>query len=193
MIDPLYYFVFLGLFSPGPNVVMLLASGARFGFRATWPHILGVTSGVGITAGVTGLGLAALLLQFPALNLALKILAAAWILYLAWSFYRSAQLTQTQGDACPFTYLQAVLFQWINPKVWAVAMAAAAGFSGGGGPVAEGLRLAMTFAGLNLFVCLFWTGAGHNLARFLQDPQRWRIFMTMMAVAMALSALMVFR
>ncbi|MEO1541882.1 MAG: LysE family translocator, partial [Pseudomonadota bacterium] len=68
-------FVFAGLFSPGPNVVLLTASGARFGFRRTVPHVLGVAGGVGITAGLTGLGLGAVLLAYPSVTFAFKLVA----------------------------------------------------------------------------------------------------------------------
>ena len=81
---PLLIFTFAGLFSPGPNVVMLTASGARFGFRATVPHLLGVPVGVGIIAAITGTGVGAALVAAPSLTLAFKITAALWILRLAW-------------------------------------------------------------------------------------------------------------
>ena len=91
MIDPLYLFVFAGLFSPGPNVILLSASGARFGFRATFPHILGVALGVGITAGLTGLGIAALLIASPNLTLILKFAAAVWFLWMSVNLFRAAR------------------------------------------------------------------------------------------------------
>ncbi len=192
MVDPLYAFVFAGLFSPGPNVVMLIASGVRFGFRATLPHILGVAAGVGITAGLTGAGLGALLLAAPVLTFALRCAAAAWILYLAWQLFRSARMAEADPDARPFTFVEAVLFQWVNPKVWAIAMAAATGYGLGGTAMSEGLRLAMAFASINLFVCLFWTITGDRLATVLHRGPIWRGFMTVMAAALAISALMVF-
>ncbi|MEO0914312.1 MAG: LysE family transporter [Pseudomonadota bacterium] len=192
-LDPLYFFVFAGLFSPGPNVVMLITSGARFGFRPTLPHILGVAAGVGVTAGLTGLGLGALLAGMPGLTFVLKCIAAAWILWLAWRLFQSTRMAEVEGEARPFTFVEAVLFQWVNPKVWAIAMAAAAGFAGAGGPMNEAVRLATAFAGINLFVCLFWASAGHGLARVLRAPAIWRGFMTVMALALAASALLIFR
>lgn len=191
-LDPLYAFVFAGLFSPGPNVVMLIASGARFGFARTVPHILGVASGVGITAGLTGAGVGKTLLALPALTFALKCAAAGWILYLAWRLFRTTRMAQADGEARPFSFVQAVLFQWVNPKVWAIALAAAAGYPGGGDALAEGLRMALAFAGINLFVCLFWTFSGHTLTRFLSRPATWRTFMSVMAAALALSAMLIF-
>jgi len=183
-------FVFLGLFSPGPNVILLTASGARFGFRATVPHILGVALGVGITAGVTGLGIGALLLARPGLTLMLKIAACAWILWMARALWLSDPVDR-DARARPFTLIEAVLFQWVNPKVWAVALAATA-FVADLAPGAKAVTLALTFSALNLGVCLFWTSAGALLARLLADPMRWRFFMRGMALALAAFSVLVF-
>lgn len=195
LLDPLLYsFVFLGLFSPGPNVVMLTASGARFGFTRTFPHLTGVVIGVGITAGVTGLGVGALILANPALGMVLRLLAAGWILYMAWSYFNATRrpASGAQDTGQPMTVLQAALFQWINPKVWAVAFAASAGYGAGMTPALEGLRLGLAFSSVNLGVCLFWTSAGALLTKLLRNPQHWRAFMRVMAGLLALSALMVF-
>ncbi len=191
MVDPLYLFVFAGLFSPGPNVIMLSASGARFGFRATVPHLLGVAFGTGITAGLTGLGIAALLAANPQLTLVLKTIAAGWILWMALNLFRAA-LPATANNSRPFTFVEAALFQWVNPKVWAVALAASSGFTSGLAPWDEAVRLASAFSGLNLFVCLFWALAGSLLAYLLKTPATWAIFLRVMAVAMAGSAILIF-
>ncbi|MGG7645082.1 LysE family translocator [Rhodovulum sp. YNF3179] len=191
-IDPLYLFVFAGLFSPGPNVILLTASGARFGFRRTLPHVAGVALGVGVIAAVAGLGVAALLLAAPGLKLALQLAAAGWILWMAWRLATAARRPRSARVDRPFTLVQAVLFQWVNPKVWAVALAASAGYPAGLSPEVEALRLAAAFSGINLFVCLFWSWAGSLLTYLLTTPRAWSIFMGVMAAALAGSAVMVF-
>ena len=185
-------FVFAGLFSPGPNVILITASGARFGLGRTLPHIAGIVVGVGITSGLTGLGIGALLMAQPALTLALKVGAAAWILWMAWRLATAARRPRADAGDRPFTFVQAVLFQWVNPKVWAVAMAAASGYAAGLPPAQEAARLAIAFSGINLFVCLFWTWAGTLLAYLLTTPRAWAIFTTTMAALLALAAVMVF-
>lgn len=191
LLDPLYLFVFLGLFSPGPNVILLTASGARFGFRRTLPHLLGVALGVGIVAGLTGFGLGALLLAYPNLTLTLKIIAALWILWMAWGLW-TAQPRGVDDAMEPMTLVQAVLFQWVNPKVWAVALTAISAYPAGLSASAEAVRLASAFSGINFFVCLFWTSAGALLAFLLASPLAWRIFMRVMALALVIFSLMVF-
>lgn len=191
--DPLYVFVFLGLFTPGPNVILLTASGARFGFRASLPHVAGVVLGVGITAGLTGYGLGTILAERPELHLALSVIAAAWIGWMAIRLWQSEPATTgPDGDARPWGVLRAALFQWVNPKVWAIALAAASGYGQGLAPLEEAQRLALAFSGLNLVVCLFWSFAGTLLALLLKDARAWRVFSRVMATGLAASAVMVF-
>lgn len=187
---PLFGFVFFGLFSPGPNVILLTASGARFGFLRTVPHVLGVAIGVGITSGITGLGIGALLRAQPTLTLALKIGASLWILWMAYGLWR-ADPAKSKGRDRPFTFIEAVLFQWINPKVWAVALSATA-YVATREPVAQAAILGLTFSSLNLGVCLFWTTAGALLSYLLTNPMAWRIFMRIMALALCLFSVLVF-
>ncbi|MEL6642858.1 MAG: LysE family translocator [Pseudomonadota bacterium] len=190
--DPLYAFVFAGLFTPGPNVILLTASGVRFGFQRTLPHVLGVAVGVGIIAALTGLGIGALLAARPGLELVLKIAAAAWILWMAYRLFMATTQPEAKERDRPFTFVEAVLFQWINPKIWAVALAASSGYSIGLAPLPEAARLASAFSGINLVVCLFWSFAGSLLSYLLAAPRAWAIFMRIMAALLAASALMVF-
>lgn len=187
---PLFGFVFFGLFSPGPNVILLTTSGARFGFRRTVPHLLGVALGVGIIAGVTGLGIGVLLLAQPILTTVLKVGATVWILWMAYRLWH-ADPAQTRKRDRPFTFPQAILFQWINPKVWAVAISAMA-YVAALPPVDQAVMLAATFSGLNLTVCLFWTTAGTFLSFLLGNPVAWRSFMRAMAVALAAFSAFIF-
>ena len=188
---PLFLFIFAGLFSPGPNVVMLTTSGARFGFRATLPHLLGVPIGTGLLAAASVLGVQSILFALPVMEFTIKLISALWILWLAWKLINASRAKAQDRDR-PFTFFQAILFQVVNPKVWAVALAASAGFSIDLNLWAEAARLFLGFSLINLFVCLFWTTAGHLLAGYLQRPVIWRTFMTVMAAMMASSAALIF-
>ena len=189
--DPLYAFVFLGLFSPGPNIILLTASGATFGFQRTLPHLLGVVVGVGVTAGLTAFGLGAVLLAMPSLTFALKICAALWILWMAWGLWNAKPRT-AQSTKRPMTFLQAVLFQWVNPKIWAVALAAVSAYPSTLTPLGEAARLASAFSGINFFVCMFWTFAGSLLTYLLSSEIAWYNFMRLMALALGAFSLMIF-
>lgn len=189
---PLLLFVLAGLFSPGPNIVMLTASGARFGFNATIPHLLGVPFGTGILAAGSAFGLSTLLLTLPALKLLFQSGAALWILWLAWQTASAGRSAKTEDSGVPFTFFQAILFQAVNPKLWAITLAASAGFGIGLAPYQEALRLFMVFTGINLGVCLFWTTIGHLLSEFLRSERIWRVFMIVMAAFMASTVLLIF-
>ncbi len=187
---PLIGFVFFGLFSPGPNVILITASGARFGFKRTIPHIIGVALGVGVIAFVTGIGIGALLTAMPALTLVLKIVASLWILWMAYNLWNADPAKKTGRDR-PFTFVEAVLFQWVNPKVWAVALSATA-YVATLSPLNQATALALTFSGINLGVCTFWGTAGSLLSYLLTNPTAWRVFMRTMAVALAGFSILLF-
>jgi len=179
---PLIGFVFFGLFSPGPNVILITASGARFGFQRTVPHIAGVVLGVGVIAGVTGVGIGTLITAQPALGLLLRIVASLWILWMAFNLWRADPAKTTVTDK-PFTTTEAILFQWVNPKVWAVALSATA-YVAALPPVQQALTLAVSFSTINLGVCIFWGVAGSVLSYLLTNPAAWRLFMRVMALAL---------
>ena len=183
-------FVFFGMFSPGPNVVLLTASGARFGFRATLPHLLGVALGVGVIAFVTGLGLGTLIERFPALRIVLMIVASVWILWMAWKLWHARPIEARDTDR-PFSFVQAVLFQWVNPKIWADATSASA-MVADLPAVEQAMTLASTFSATNTCVALFWTYAGSLMKTLLEDPAKWQLFMRCMAVALAVFSGLVF-
>ena len=138
-------FVLAGLFSPSPNVVMLTASGARFGFKATIPHLLDVPFGTGILAVGSAFGLSTLLLTLPALKLLFQTGAAIWILWLAWQTASAGRSAKSEDRGAPFTFFQAIIFQAVNPKLWAITLAGSAGFGIGLTPHHEALRLFTVF------------------------------------------------
>ena len=131
-------------------------------------------------------------MRYPSIAFGLKVLAAGWIFYLGYRLYKSLNAPKAETQDRPFTLFQAVLFQWVNPKVWAIAMAAAGGYSLGLEPMQEGLRLGVVFGGTNLFVCLFYASAGEGMGRLFNTPKRWHRFMTVMAVLLTLSGFAVF-
>ena len=194
--DPLLYgFVLVGLFTPGPNVIMLTASGARFGFWRSMPHLWGVVLGVGVVAAVTALGVGAAVTAQPWLNLALRLAAAAFILWMAWGYWVSAGRPRAAGDSAerPLSLPGAFVFQAINPKVWTIAFVASAGYGASLPPLWEAARLGLAFSSVNLGVCLFWTVAAALLSVLLTRPRVWQVFLRAMAVLLAASAILVFR
>jgi hypothetical protein len=103
--------------TPGPNNLMLMASGANFGFRRTIPHLLGVALGFTLMVLLVGVGLVQVFNAVPVSYQILKIVSVIYLLYLAWKIGTAAQLEGEAGTVgTPFTFLQAALFQWVNPE-----------------------------------------------------------------------------
>lgn len=108
-------------FTPGPNNLMLMASTAKFGFSRTIPHAFGVFLGFPVMVFVLGLGLGEIFHALPWLKTVLKILAAINLLWLAWTLL-GLKVGKVEGSERPLRFHEAVLFQWVNPKAWAMAI-----------------------------------------------------------------------
>lgn len=172
--------------TPGPNNLMLLASGVNFGFRRTVPHIFGIGAGFLVLLLAVGLGLGALLVAFPQLHLGLKIAGGVYLLYLAYRIAMSRSLSSKNGsDAQPMTFLQAAAFQWVNPKAWMIAVTGMAVYTDPVSPMASMLIVAAVFAAVNLPSVSSWAAFGTMLRGFLSDPVRLKWFNVAMGVLLA--------
>src|SRR5689334_14690345 len=107
--------------TPGPNNLLLWASGAAFGFRQTIPHVVGTAVGIGAMALAVAAGLGALVTAIPELAFAMKVVGSAYLLYLAWQVAGASALRKSTV-ARPMSLLQAAAFQVINPKAWIFAL-----------------------------------------------------------------------
>lgn len=183
-------FSFVSSITPGPNNLMLMASGANFGFRRTLPHMLGV--GLGFTAMVTlvGLGLVGLFDAYPLSYEVLKVVSVVYLVYLAWKIATSAApagteaSVETQGK--PITFIQAVLFQWVNPKAWTMALTALTVYAPSQNLTAV-LIVAFVFGAINLPCVSSWTLLGQQLQRWLTSRRRLVVFNVSMAVLLIAS------
>ncbi|WP_295073996.1 LysE family translocator [Tabrizicola sp.] len=179
-------FAFVTSVTPGPNNMMLLASGVNFGFRRTVPHMLGISVGHALMVFLVGLGLAGIFKAWPAALMALKVASVAYMLWLAWKIAHSAAPGEGRAKAAPMTFLQAAAFQWVNPKAWAMALGAVSAY------VVEPSALAYaavagTFALVNLPSVSVWAGAGQAVRRWLDRPGRLQVFNWAMAGLLVLS------
>lgn len=179
-------FAFVTSVTPGPNNMMLLASGVNFGFRRTVPHMLGISVGHALMVFLVGLGLAGIFKAWPAALMALKVASVAYMLWLAWKIAHSAAPGEGRAKAAPMTFLQAAAFQWVNPKAWAMALGAVSAY------VVEPSALAYaavagTFALVNLPSVSVWAGAGQAVRRWLDRPGRLQVFNWTMAGLLVLS------
>ncbi|MDO5656772.1 MAG: LysE family translocator [Paracoccus sp. (in: a-proteobacteria)] len=179
-------FAFVTTVTPGPNNMMLMSSGANFGLRRTLPHLGGIMLGVAVMVMVLGSGVAIALHQAPRAETALRIAAMGYILWLAWKIAHSAAPDGSKGRARPLNLLEAALFQWLNPKAWAMALGALGAYAAavGGVPV-----VAAIFAAVGPVAMIPWIVAGQKIGRFLTSPRRLRLFNWTMAGLLVASML----
>ena len=182
----LVVFAFVSSVTPGPNNLMLLASGVNFGFRRTVPHMAGIGFGFWLLLMAVGLGLGAMLSAFPALHLALKVAGGAYLLYLAWRVATSRSMSSGgAGQGRPMTFLEAVAFQWVNPKAWVMAVTAMAIYTDPQRPLLTVVLVAAAFAIVNFPSVSVWAAFGAALRGFLADPVRLKWFNIAMGVLLA--------
>jgi threonine/homoserine/homoserine lactone efflux protein len=183
----LVIFTFVMTFTPGPNTMMLLASGVNFGFRATVPHMAGITLGFGLMTLIVGMGLGEVFKLYPLLYTVLGYAGAAYMLFLAWKIATTQSIGEGTSGSKPFTFLQAAAFQWVNPKGWVMALTAITTYSIPGAYTMSVLLLAGLFMAMAVPGCSAWILFGAGLRRWLEDPARLRIFNVTMAVLLVLS------
>lgn len=180
-------FSFVSSITPGPNNVMLLASGLNFGFPRSVPHMFGIAFGFVILLLVIGLGLGGLFVAFPALHRALAVLGAAYLVYLAWKVATGGEIAVGETRARPMTAYEAALFQWVNPKAWVMAITGMAFYVDPAHPIASVIGVAVAFGIVNLPCISVWAGLGASLRTFLADPRRRRIFNVAMGLLLLAS------
>jgi threonine/homoserine/homoserine lactone efflux protein len=183
----LVVFAFVTSITPGPNNLMLLASGMNFGFRRSVSHMLGISGGFGLMIVVVGLGVGQLFESIPMLYDGLRIVSGLYMLWLAWKIATSGPVADGIERSRPMTFLQAALFQWVNPKAWVMALAAIATYSIAGAYLASLAMIAVVFSIVNLPTISVWAIAGTGLRTVLRDPTILRAFNIGMAVLLVLS------
>lgn len=173
-------FAFVSSITPGPNNLMLMASGANFGFKRTIPHMMGVSLGFVFMVLLVGIGLVQIFETFPQTFTILKICSSLYLLYLSWKIANSAPLQSTADTSAvgpkPFTFLQASLFQWINPKAWTMAMTSIAAYSIQDSPFISVLFICGAYLLVNFPSIVLWALAGTKIKQFLNNPIKTRIF-----------------
>ncbi len=178
LITALIGFALVSSITPGPNNLMLLASGANFGFKRTLPHMFGISIGHSFMVVMVGLGLMQIFNAFPMAYTILKISSVAYLLYLAYKIATNTTPPKASetGTGKPFTFLQAAAFQWVNPKAWTMALTAISVYAPPNPNFNAILMVAGIFALTNLPSITTWVIMGREMSRFLNTPKRLRVF-----------------
>jgi threonine/homoserine/homoserine lactone efflux protein len=192
---PFVLFAIVGSVTPGPNNMISTASGAAFGFVRTLPQMLGVSVGFPLMMVALGLGLGQIFLQLPWLHEVMRYAGAAFLLYLAWRIAGSAGVEEAEARK-PLTFVEAAIFQWLNPKAWTLALGALAAFTTPGLNMGASLLeiglLAALFGVIAFLALVIWCVFGVVIARLLRDARKRRIFQLSLAGLLAISTVSLF-
>lgn len=192
IIPALISFVFAATITPGPNNIMVMASGANFGIRRSIPHLLGVSLGVLPIIFLAGIGLMAVFEAVPALEILLRIISTVYLLWLAWKIASAPPLDGGSLVGKPFSFFQAAAFQWVNPKVWATSLSAITLFAPERVLVSV-MLVALAFAVIGFASNTIWAWMGTVLQRWLTVGRRLQLFNAIMAVLLVASLYPVLR
>lgn len=185
---PLFTYSLVMSSTPGPNNIMLTASGANFGYRHSLPHILGIAAGHGPQIFLTCVGLGALFENYPVLHDVLRVAGALYLVVIAWQL---AGMSMAKRDVQrPLSFWQALSFQAVNPKGWVKAVTVATVFMPQGMGVLAGAALVTAISiAVNLPCVSMWTLFGVAIRRLLTDPRRQRAFNVIMAASLVILAI----
>ena len=150
--------------TPGPANMVLLGTGARYGFRAALPFVGGVVLGKQLIIWPVGFGLMELAEQVPTAFEILKYASAAYICWLAWKI---ANLRLSPGRSVEKApgFWAGLLVHPLNPKAWAMIVAGFTGFVAAGTPSFEAtLTIALALLICQAVLHPIWTFAGDRIA-----------------------------
>ena len=184
-----YYFIMFA--TPGPNNAMLTASGMKFGYLRTLPHIIGIPLGHFIQITLVCYGLGNVFIKFPQIQFYMKFLCFVYLLYLSWKMLGSISVTKKETGR-PLKLYEASLFQFINPKAWTVAIAAVSGFF----PTDENFFVATMFLAVTApFVCIpsisLWALFGNSLRIFVSNTKTKKIIEYILAILLILTGVFI--
>jgi threonine/homoserine/homoserine lactone efflux protein len=186
VLTALAVFALVSSITPGPNNLMLMASGVNFGALRTVPHALGVCIGFTLMVGLVGVGLMGIFDAIPYSHQVLKVVSTLYLLYLAYKLATTDTMGERTTDSRPMTFFQAALFQWINPKAWTMALTAMTVYARGAS-LETILLVTLVFGVVNAPSISVWVLAGDRLGLFLSTPGRLRGFNIVMATLLVAS------
>jgi len=182
---PLIVFAFSSLITPGPNNIIIATAGANFGFSRALPVVFGVCFGFAAMVWFVTFGLAGVFINYPLAQTVMRALGFAFMLYLAWKI-ATASIRDEAVTGAPPSLWQMVLFQWVNPKAWAMSGVAAVAFTTADGDAfVEAILIACVFLFISLPCQLLWCAFGAAIGDYLRaSRRRLRVFNCAMAALM---------
>jgi threonine/homoserine/homoserine lactone efflux protein len=175
-------FALIASITPGPNNMMIMASGLNHGFVRSLPHLAGICCGFVFMVFATGVGMHAVFDAVPQLQVVLKYVGAAWMVWLAWKLANAAPMGKNgENSANPMSFIGAAAFQWVNPKAWVMSVGAVTSYLPHASELKDVITLAVIFGVIGTPCVGIWASFGVGMQRVLQQPRAVRIFNFTMA------------
>lgn len=181
-------FCFVSSITPGPNNLMLLSSGLNFGLRRSISHLLGVAIGFSVMVLLVGIGVSQLFQAIPASYTVLKWGSIVYLCYLAYKIANNHTIDEVASDAKPLTFMQAALFQWVNPKAWTMALSVNAVYASDQS-LQSVMLVSVVFLLINLPSIGCWLVLGKSLKQLIASPIKIRLFNWLMAALLVVSVI----
>ena len=185
----IFLFAIVMTITPGPNNIMILASGLNFGIRQSIPHLIGIAIGFPMMLIAVGFGLETMLESVPAIHMIVKVFGLGYLLFLVYKLFTTVKQKKINNSAKPLTFVQALLFQWVNPKAWVMIFSGIGVFTTSTNMQATTLILALSF-----FIAIFpcngsWLFLGSQMKKLIKTDQHYKLFNRTMAVLLFVSVL----
>jgi threonine/homoserine/homoserine lactone efflux protein len=181
-------FAFVAAITPGPNNLMLMTSGVKYGFSRTLPHLTGVILGFALMVALVGLGLDVILQRYPQILPVMRIVGSIYMIWLALTIALAKPISEMEPGGRPIGFFAAAGFQWVNPKAWVMALSALATYAGVVDGYTGSVLVIAALSGLITIPCSSaWTLFGASLSRLLRDPRVARPFNWTMAALLVAS------
>ncbi len=175
--------------TPGPNNFMLTASGVNFGFKRSIPHIVGIGFGFGLMVAMVGFGLGSILIQSPVLLESMRVVGIVYLLYLAWKIANAGAATGEGKVERPMGFINAAVFQWINPKAWIMTMGAITTYTNSGSHVSTFLLIGLIYGIISIPSVGVWALVGERFQTLLNSGRAVAIFNITMGGLLAFSTI----
>ncbi|CAC9601823.1 Transporter, LysE family [uncultured Gammaproteobacteria bacterium] len=182
-----FLFTVVMTITPGPNNIMILASGLNFGIKRSIPHLLGIAIGFPMMLIAVGFGLETAIKATPAIHTFVKIAGLGYLLFLAYKLFTTVKQKILGSGAKPLTFLQAVLFQWVNPKAWVMIFSGVGVFT-----TSANIQEATLLLALSFFIAIFpcngsWLFLGSQMKKLIKTDFHYKVFNRIMAILLLIS------
>lgn len=174
-------------FTPGPNNIMVMTSGLNHGISKTMPHCAGIWVGFPLMVAAVGFGLSAVFINYPVVHQVVKFIGIAYLIFLAWKIANAKNPEAGEDLKKPLSFVQAVAFQWVNPKAWVVIIGAVAAYTSGDNLALQIIFIMLTFLAIGILSTSLWLLMGASLKKIIQSQTQLQIFNITMAVLLVLS------